>query len=55
MKRWKCGISAVILLFIVTAIGAAQLPNPSETLPFEQQGKFGEAAEAWRAVTQRNP
>ncbi len=41
------------LLFPIWAV--AQAPGPAEAIALEQQGKLPEAAQAWTAVTKRNP
>src|SRR6478736_8454338 len=49
-------VSVTLLLNIFAAVtAAAQATTASEALALDQQGKFADAAEAWRAVTQQNP
>src|SRR5207302_2811483 len=43
----------VTLLIVVQAL--AQAPTPADAIALEQQGKLREAAQAWRAATERNP
>lgn len=47
---WAIG---ALFLFRVCAWGQAS--TPAEAIALEQQGKLAEAAQAWRAVTNRNP
>ena len=57
MNHWESGVVAVALLSpaFVVVIATAQLPSPADAATLEQQGKFAEAADVWRAVTARNP
>src|SRR5690242_10597926 len=49
-------VSVTLLLNIFGAVtAAAQATSASEALALDQQGKFADAAEAWRAVTEQNP
>ena len=43
---------AVINLLLLSS---ARPQSPSEALALQQQGKLAEAAEAWQAVTRKNP
>lgn len=52
MKTSQIIIAGVLLCAIPLPV-RAQTPN--DAIRFEQQGKLAEAAEAWRAVTVRNP
>ena len=47
--------SLVVALFLLPASVLAQAPTPSDAIAFEQQQKWPEAAQAWKAVTARNP
>ncbi len=46
---------ALLSPVFVIIIAMAQVPSPSDALALEQQGRFAEAASAWRAVTERDP
>jgi len=53
-KKTVCETALVTaLLFTVPAI--AQAPTPADAIALEQQGKLSEAAQAWKAVTERDP
>ena len=53
MKNWKLQLAAVALVLSGSARG--QAPSPAQAIALEQQGKLAEAAQVWRAVTERNP
>src|SRR3979490_1222494 len=56
MKSWKLESVFLALLSAVFAVPAtAQAPTPTEGIALEQQGKPSEAAQAWKAVTERSP
>jgi tetratricopeptide (TPR) repeat protein len=57
MKHCKLVVVAIALLLPILAVVtvAAQMLSPSDALALEQQGKFAEAADAWRAIAQHNP
>jgi tetratricopeptide (TPR) repeat protein len=55
MSRMKLDptLVAVALLFCCAVSGTAQ--TPADAMEFEHQGKWQEAAEAWKTITVRNP
>src|SRR5205807_10389613 len=56
MNPGKYKIAAIVLLWpIFVNVMAPQASGPSDAAALEQQGKFFEAAEIWRAVTEHNP
>ena len=57
MKHHKLVVVSVTLLLNIFAAvtTAAQGASASEALALDQQGKFADAVEAWRAVTLQNP
>src|ERR1019366_2496637 len=52
-KYWRVQLAAVALLLLATARG--QTSSPAQAITLEQPGKLAEAAQAWRALTERNP
>src|ERR1700677_19939 len=55
MKNRYWGSIAVVLFSLFPPLAIAQSPSPADALALEQQGKWGEAAQAWRAVTEKDP
>src|SRR5450631_1384436 len=56
MKNWMFEFVLIILLSAVSPLWAtAQASTPADAIALEQQGKLPEAAQTWKAVTQRNP
>jgi tetratricopeptide (TPR) repeat protein len=53
MKNWKLQLAAVAVVLSGSARGQAS--SPAQAIALEQQGKLAEAAQVWRAVTERNP
>src|SRR3954454_18369125 len=51
MNRWTSGLASAVLLLLATA----QAQTPADALSLEQQQKWAEAADAWKAVTAHNP
>ena len=51
----KLGPPFVFMTLLASLCVIANAQVAERALALEQRGKFGEAAEAWRAVTQRNP
>jgi tetratricopeptide (TPR) repeat protein len=52
MKTLPITLAGVLVCTLSVSLRAQ---TPDEAIAFEQQGKLAEAAEAWRAVTARNP
>src|SRR5438067_7041896 len=46
---------SLILILLAVGQALAQAPTPADAIALEQQGKLREAAQAWRAATERNP
>ena len=56
MKNWKLEFVLVSLVVATATVwAAAQASTAAEAIALEQQGRLPEAAEAWKAVTVRNP
>jgi tetratricopeptide (TPR) repeat protein len=53
MTRFLRRLCSALLLFSFMA--AAQSNNPAEAIALEQQGKFAESADVWRAVIKQHP
>jgi tetratricopeptide (TPR) repeat protein len=53
VAKWRLVLALTVLLFPSSL--SAQTASASEALSLQQQGKWAEAAQAWRAVTQQNP
>jgi tetratricopeptide (TPR) repeat protein len=53
MKNWKLPLAVFALG--LPGFARAQASSPAQAIALEQQGKLAEAAQVWRAVTQRNP
>src|SRR5215471_9237631 len=45
----------MILALVLCSVGTGQTPSPQEALALEREGKFAEAADAWRAVVKQEP
>src|SRR5438046_5663628 len=50
---WIASLLVVAMLFPLQ--GIAQSASPAAAMALEQQGKFEEAAQAWRTIAQQNP
>src|SRR5579864_1644998 len=46
---------SVCVLCALSFLALAEAQTPADALALEQQGKFSEAAQAWRAVSARDP
>ena len=51
----KSSSTSVLVALLASLSFAAKAQTVDQAFAFERQGNLGEAAEVWRAVTQRNP
>jgi len=48
-------IQQLLFVIFLSVVALAQSPIPSVAMNLEQQGRFAEAAQVWRRITQENP
>jgi tetratricopeptide (TPR) repeat protein len=53
MKNWK--LAALMAAMFLAASALSQTATPADAIALEEQGKFPEAADAWRTVVGKNP
>src|SRR5579883_1304776 len=51
----RARLALALLVLLASPVAAFAQATPAQAIALEQQGKLGEAAVAWRAVTERNP
>src|SRR5438477_7642360 len=51
----NCEIELIFIALLWPILALAQSASPADASALEQEGKWPEAAQAWQAVTRRNP
>src|SRR5882724_412192 len=55
-RKIEAGKIALVVLVLAAPLPlCSQTHTPAEAIALEQQGKYADAAQAWKAVTQENP